>query len=173
MQEKPKASEAAAVTIRPARVADCGSILALVRELAVYERLDHLVEAREEDFRRDGFGPHPRFECLLAESAGEGLLGFALFFHGYSTFAGKATLFLEDLYLREGARRLGLGRRLVAELAALALSRGCFGLDLSVLDWNPARGFYERLGFAQHSGWLGYRLTGPALEALARTAKGG
>jgi GNAT superfamily N-acetyltransferase len=160
----------AAVTIRAAVRADAATIVRLIRELARYEDLEHHVNATEADLLRDGFGPNPRFECLLAERAGDAI-GFALFFHSYSTFEGRAGLYLEDLYVAERARGSGVGRRLMAALAAIALERGCARFDLSVLDWNPARDFYHRMGFAQTESWLPYRLQGAALEALAAEAR--
>jgi GNAT superfamily N-acetyltransferase len=152
--------------IRPAGRADAGTILRLVRELAEFENLLDHVRASEADILRDGFGEAPRFECLLAEAGGDAV-GFALYFHNYSTFEGRAGIYLEDIYVAERARGLGLGRALIARLACLALERGCARLDLSVLDWNPAREFYRRLGFEETSGWLPYRVAGNALRRLA------
>lgn len=154
------------LVIRPAGPEDAATILALVRELAAFEGLLDQVRASEADIRRDGFGPAPRFECLLAQAHGE-TVGFALFFATYSTFEGRTGLYLEDLYVRPGARGRGVGRALVARLARLALARGCARLDLSVLDWNPARDFYRGLGFAPVAGWLPYRLAGAGLRRLA------
>ena len=155
-----------ALRLRLARARDVPTILRLIRELAEFEELLSEVQASEADLWRDGFGPTPRFECLLAERGGQAV-GFALFFHNYSTFAGRPGLYVEDLYVAETARGAGIGRALLARLAAIALERGCCRLDLAVLDWNPARGFYGRLGFAQVEEWLPYRLSGPGLRALA------
>ncbi|MFC4351117.1 GNAT family N-acetyltransferase [Fodinicurvata halophila] len=164
------------IQIRPAREEDCAQILQLVKELAAFEELSDQVQATEEDLRRDGFGPSPRFECLLAEThEGSGtsptVVGFALFFLTYSTFAGRPGLYLEDIYIRETARGLGAGRQLLAWLAAIARARNCPRLDLSVLHWNPARGFYEKLGIRHQSEWLPYRLEGEYLQELADTAR--
>lgn len=164
------------IQIRPARENDCAQILQLVKELAAFEELSDQVRATEEDLRRDGFGPSPRFECLLAETyEGSGtspaVVGFALFFLTYSTFAGRPGLYLEDIYVRETARGLGAGRQLLASLAAIARERDCPRLDLSVLHWNPARGFYEKLGIRPQSEWLSYRLEGNHLQELADTAR--
>jgi GNAT superfamily N-acetyltransferase len=159
----------APVTIRLAVRADAATIVSQVRALARYENLEHHVEASEADILRDGFGAVPRFECLLAEQAGE-TVGFALFFHTYSTFAGRAGLYLEDIFVAEPARGQGLGRHLMATLAAIAVERGCARFDLAVLDWNPARDFYHRLGFAETESWLPYRLQGDALRSLAAQA---
>jgi GNAT superfamily N-acetyltransferase len=154
------------ITVRAALPEDVGTILRFVRELAVFERQPDAVKATEADLLRDGFGPQPRFEARIAELDGEPV-GFALFFHNYSTWEGRAGLFLEDIYVTESARRHGVGRRLLEDLAALALARGCARFDLSVLQWNPARRFYETLGFRHMEEWLPYRLDGPALAALA------
>ncbi len=153
-------------SIRMAGREDAATILRLIRELAAYENLLDRVRASEADILRDGFGEQPRFECLLAEQGGVAV-GFALFFHSYSTFEGRSCLYLEDLYVGEGVRSLGLGRALMARLANLATARGCARLELAVLDWNPARGFYRKLGFDHNTDWLPYRLGGARLEALA------
>jgi len=152
--------------VRPARPEDAGTILSLIRELAHYEKMLDQVRATEADIARDGFGPTPRFECLLAEVDGIAV-GFALFFHNYSTFEGCAGLYLEDVYVAPTARTAGVGRALMAYLARLAVERGCARFELSVLHWNPARRFYDRLGFTQSEDWLPYRLQGAALRALA------
>jgi ribosomal protein S18 acetylase RimI-like enzyme len=154
------------VTIRPAEASDAATIVRLVRELAEFERLAHEVRITEADVLRDGFGERPRFECLLAEVDGAAA-GFVLFLHSYSTFEGRHGIYVEDLYVSEAARGLGIGRRLMARLARIAIERDCRRLDLGVLDWNPARGFYDRLGFRHSAGWLPYRLTGDALARLA------
>ena len=153
--------------IRAAARDDAATIVRLVRELAEFEGLGHEVRAREADILRDGFGAQPRFECLLAEVDGEAV-GFALYFHNYSTFEGRAGLYLEDIYVSERARGLGLGRALMARLARLAIERGCARFELSVLHWNPAREFYRRLGFEHNADWLPYRMGGALLEALAK-----
>lgn len=157
----------AEIRIRPAEPADASVILAMVRELAIYEREPVAsVEAREEDFLRDCFGAARRCEVLIGEVDAK-VQGFALFFHNYSTWVGRAGIHVEDLFVREGARGLGLGRRLLAEVARVAIGRGCQRLDLAVLDWNPARKLYEHLGFTRQSQWLPFRL---AAEGLARLA---
>ncbi len=153
-------------TIRLAGRDDAAAILGLVRELAVYVDMLDAVRATEADILRDGFGDTPRFECLLAEQAGAAV-GFALFFHSYSTFEGRNCLYVEDLYVTERARGLGLGRALMARLAGLAIERGCARLELAVLHWNPARAFYKRLGFDHKADWLSYSLDGARLQSLA------
>jgi ribosomal protein S18 acetylase RimI-like enzyme len=156
--------------IRAATREDVGLLLDFVRELARFERAPDAVVASEADLLRDGFGPTPRFESRLA-FLDDKPAGFTLFFTTYSTWEGRPGLYLEDIFVSEWARRSGLGRRLVADLGALAVARGYRRLDLSVLDWNPARAFYERLGIGHHAGWLPYRADGAALAALARLAQ--
>jgi GNAT superfamily N-acetyltransferase len=162
-------SSPAEIRVRPALPTDAATILAMVRELAVFEREPLAsVEADEDDFLRDCFAPSPRCEVLIGEVEGAPQ-GFVLFFHNYSTWLGRAGIYVEDLYVRDAARGLGLGRKLLAEVARLAVERRCKRLELSVLDWNPARRFYEQLGFVEKIDWRGYRLTG---EAIARLAEG-
>jgi GNAT superfamily N-acetyltransferase len=156
----------APLTIRAAEPADAGTIVRLVRALAAYESLLDRVRITEADVLRDGFGEHPHFECLLAEIEGEAV-GFALFYPNYSTFDGRPGLYVEDLFVAEAARGLGVGRRLMARLAAMALERGGTRLSLAVLDWNPARDFYHRLAFSKVEEWLPYQLSGAALALLA------
>ena len=157
----------AEITLRFATAEDAGILLALVRELAVFEKAPDAVLATEADFRQHGFGPEPRFEALLA-FVDERPAGFALFFPNFSTWLGKPGLYLEDVFVSEWARKLGVGRRLMARLAAIAVERGWGRLDFWVLHWNPARGFYHRLGFRHMEEWLPYRAEGEALLKLAR-----
>lgn len=157
------------VVVRPAEASDAATIVRLVRELAEYEGLLDQVRLSEADVLRDGFGERPRFACLLAEVDGAPA-GFALYFDTYSTFEGRAGIFVEDLYVAESARGLGIGRRLLAYLAKIAVERDGRRLNLSVLQWNPARGFYERLGFRHSADWLPYQLSGDALARLADDA---
>ena len=154
------------VTIRSAEASDAATIVRLVRELADFEGLLDQVRLTEADVLRDGFGERPRFECLLAEVDGAPV-GFALYFEDYSTFEGRPGIFVEDLYVAEAARGLGIGQQLLARLAQVAIERDYRRLDLMVLHWNPARGFYERLGFRHSADWLPYRVTGEALARLA------
>jgi GNAT superfamily N-acetyltransferase len=155
-----------AVTLRFATAEDAGLLLQLIRELAAYERAPEAVVATEDDLRRHGFGSDRRFEALLAFVDGE-LAGFALFFPDFSTWRGLPGLFLEDLYVREWARGRGVGRRLIARLAAIAIERDWPALRLNVLEWNPARKFYQRLGIEARSAWVPYGATGTALRRLA------
>src|SRR4029077_1782060 len=154
------------VTLRFATAEDVGLLLQLIRELAAYEKAPGAVVATEEDLRRHGFGSERRFEALLALVDGEPA-GFALFFPDFSTWRGRPGLFLEDLYVREWARGRGVGRRLIARLAAIAIQRDWPALRLNVLDWNPAREFYQRLGIEARNAWVPYRATGAALRRLA------
>jgi GNAT superfamily N-acetyltransferase len=127
------------------------------------------VRLTEADVLRDGFGARPLFEVLIAELDGVPV-GFALFFAHYSTWEGRASLYLEDLFVEEPARGRGLGRALLAALAQLAVERDAPRIDLSVLDWNPTREFYHRLGMAHMTEWLPYRMTDEAIERLASEA---
>ena len=160
----------AGITIRCASEADCGLVLRFVRALAAYEKKPDAVVATEDDLRRHGFGPQPRFEALIAELDGEPA-GFALFFPDFSTWAGRPGLFLEDFFVSDWARGRGVGRALFARLAVIAVERGWAGLRLNVLDWNPARGFYHRLGLAHRGEWLSYGADEPALRRLAAEDK--
>lgn len=159
-----------ATLIRPARPEDAATIVELVRALAVYENEPLTsVKLTPEDVLRDGFGAEKRFEALIAELGGRPV-GFALYFHNYSTWEGRAGLYVEDLFVLEEARGHGLGRQLITALAAIADARGCRRLDLNVLDWNPTRDFYHRLGISHMKEWLPYRLTQPALAKLGAEA---
>jgi GNAT superfamily N-acetyltransferase len=152
--------------IRSATIDDTKTIGELIRALAEYERLSHQVVLDEGRLGAHLFGPRPLAEVLLAEEAGE-VVGFALFFHSYSTFLARPGLYLEDLFVRPAHRRKGHGRALLAAVARLAVERGCGRLEWSVLDWNaPSIAFYRSLGAVPKDGWTTYRLTGDALAAL-------
>ena len=159
------------VTLRFATADDVGLLLQLIRELAAYERAPGAVVATEDDLRRHGFGPEPRFEALLAFVRDEPA-GFALFYPDFSTWLGRPGLFLEDLYVKEWARRRGVGRRLMTRLAVIAVERDWPALHFNVLDWNPARGFYRRLGIERRSEWLPHSASGEALRRLAAQDRG-
>lgn len=155
------------VTIRPAAVHEVPLILQFIRDLARYEHLEDQVVATEESLRAGLFGPRPHAEVLFA-LLDEKPVGFALFFHNFSTFLGRPGIYLEDLYVQPQARGHGVGRRLLAWLAGAALDRGCGRLEWAVLDWNePSIGFYRNLGAVSMDDWRIFRLTGPALEQLA------
>lgn len=155
------------IAIRPAVEGDAEVILGLIRELAAFEHEADKVKATVDDLRRDGWGPAPVFEAMIAEMDGRPV-GFVMVFRNYSTWEGRAGLFVEDIFVREEARRYGVGRKLLAAVARLAVERGSPRVDLNVLHWNPARGFYETQGFRHLDSWLPYRLTGDAIAALAR-----
>jgi GNAT superfamily N-acetyltransferase len=156
------------VTIRAAQADETPLILQFVRELARYERLEHQVVATEAGLRATLFGPRPYAEVAFVCLDGEPV-GFALFFHNFSTFLGRPGIYLEDLFVRPECRGRGLGRRLLGWLASLAVARGCGRLEWAVLDWNePSIGFYRGLGAVPLDEWTVFRLTGEALEALAR-----
>jgi len=156
-----------AITIRAAAVGDVGVILQFIRDLAKYEHLEHEVVATEGMLREALFGSRPYAEVVLACLDGEPV-GFALFFHNFSTFLGRAGIYLEDLYVRPEARGHGVGRRLLTWLAATAVSRGCGRLEWAVVDWNePSIRFYRSLGAVALDDWTTYRVTGPALTHLA------
>jgi GNAT superfamily N-acetyltransferase len=155
------------VEIRAATEDDVPLILALIKELAEYERLSHEVVATEELLRDSLFGERRVAEALLGYLEDDPA-GFALFFHTFSTFLGRPGIYLEDLYVRPEFRGAGVGRALLVRLARLAKERGCGRLEWSVLDWNePAIGFYKGIGASPVSGWTVYRVTGEALEELA------
>jgi len=157
------------VEIRVAVEADVPVVLELIKALADYEKLTHLVSATEDDLRRWLFGPRRIAEVVLARTE-ERAVGFALFFHNFSTFLGRPGLYLEDLFVVPEWRGRGVGRRLIAHLAAIAVERGCGRMEWSVLDWNePAIRFYTSLGAAPMPEWRICRLTGDALTRAART----
>jgi GNAT superfamily N-acetyltransferase len=160
------------VTLRRTTEADVPTILELIRGIAEYERLSHEVEATEALLRRHGFGPRPVYEAILAED-GHRALGFALYFFSFSTFKARPTLYLEDLFVRPEARGRGVGRRLLAELARIAVARECGRMEWAVLDWNtPARDFYFKLGAVAMDEWTVFRMTPEAFARLAEEARG-
>jgi len=160
----------AAIAIRKATAEDVPVLLALIRGLAAYENAEDKVQADEATLRSEGFGERPAFEAILAFADGRPA-GFALYFHNFSTWVGRRGLYVEDLYVEEWARGQGLGERLLAELAATAVARGCRRLDLSVLHHNPARAFYEHVGLRHLDEWLPYRIEDEGLQRLAGRAQ--
>ena len=155
------------VQLRDATVDDVPTIARLIRALSVYEKLEGEVVMTEQRLRNNLFGKHRYAEVVLAEEGGEAI-GFALFFHNFSTFLGQPGIYLEDLFVVPEKRGGGVGKKLLAHLAQLAVERDCGRLEWSVLDWNePAIGFYERLGARPNSEWTVYRLAGQALRELA------
>ena len=154
------------IRIRFATADDAGLLLQLIGKLADYERAPNAVVATEEDLRRYGFGPERHFEALLAFIDGEAA-GFALFHPRFSTWLGRPGVYLEDLFVTQAARGKGVGRRLMTRLAAVAVERGWERIDFQVLDWNPARNFYRRLGLEHLGEWLRYGGDAAALRRLA------
>ena len=159
------------MTIRPARADDAAAIANLVRELAVYEKLEQFARATPEDFLRHLFGPRPVAEAIVAEIDGIAV-GFALWFTTFSTFRGRPGLYLEDIYVQPAHRGQGIGKALLANVARLARERGCARLEWSVLNWNaPAIGFYRSLGARPMDDWTVYRIDDEPLARLAALAR--
>jgi len=153
--------------IRPGELEDVPLIAELIRGLARYEKLEHEVVMTEEKLTDSLFGERRYAETLIAENDGEPV-GFALFFHNFSTFLAQPGIYLEDLFVVPEQRGRGVGRALLERLARVAVDRGCGRLEWAVLDWNKdAITFYERLGAKANSDWTVYRLTGQPLRALA------
>ena len=157
------------VKVRVATMADTPLILQFIRDLAEYERLLHEVEATESDIRRDLFGENPRCFCDIAEHEGRPV-GFALWFYNYSTFRGRAGIYLEDLFVRPEARGVGAGKALLRRLAQRCVDADLGRLEWAVLDWNaPSIAFYDSLGAAAMEDWTVRRLDGEALQRLAQS----
>ena len=154
------------VTVRPATVADAGLLHRFSRDLARFEDEPDAVKATPESLARDGFGADPKFAALIAERDGQPV-GFALYTFNYSVWTGARGIFVEDIWVVPEARRGGVARALMQGLAKECAANGWRRIDLNVLDWNPARGFYERIGFRWQRTWLAYRLDGAALDELA------
>ncbi len=155
------------LAIRPASHGDLPLIASLIRELAEYEKLTHEVRFDEAELGGYLFGERPYAEVLIGEVDGDPQ-GFALFFPNFSTFEGKPGIYLEDLFVRPGARGNGLGKALIASVAALAAERGCARFEWSVLDWNtPSIRFYESIGARMQGAWRIMRVEGAALGRLA------
>jgi GNAT superfamily N-acetyltransferase len=160
------------LSIRNAVPADASLILDFIRRLAEYEREPNAVVASEEDLLRDGFGPDPKYRCLIAEWDGKPS-GFAFFFFNYSTWLGRPGLYLEDLFVLPEMRGKGIGKTLLQRLAQIALEENCYGMRWQVLGWNePALKFYDTLGAAIMDEWETMRLMEPALSRLAGSADG-
>jgi GNAT superfamily N-acetyltransferase len=156
------------VTIRPARPEDVPAIVAMVHELAAFEKAPEQCHLTEPQLHAALFGPAPALFGHVARDEKGRLIGYALWFLNFSTWEGVHGIYLEDLYVRPEARGTGAGKRLLAELARICVDRGYARLDLQVLDWNPARDVYTALGFTAQDEWLPYRLTGAPLRRLAR-----
>lgn len=162
--EKPPLS--AAVAVRPATVEDVELLHRFSVDLATYEDEPAAVTSTPQTLAREGFGEDPQFAALIAERAGEPV-GFALYTFNYSVWTAARSIFIEDIWVVAEERRGGVARVLMQALARECLDKGFKRIDLNVLDWNSARGFYERLGFEWIRNWLPYRLSGEALEKLA------
>lgn len=159
--------------IRRAEKKDAPIIFALVKELSVYERLSHKVSATVELFEKYGFGENRYFNTLLVDAIQDdrtGTVGFALYFFTFSTFEGKPTLYLEDLFVKPEYRGRGIGKSLLIELAKIALERDCARMEWAVLDWNePSIKFYESLGAEPMSEWTVFRMERAAIRNLAES----
>jgi GNAT superfamily N-acetyltransferase len=156
--------------IRVATAEDVPTILALIRDLAEYERAPNEVVATKANLEEALFGARPAAEVLLGEEAGEPV-AFALFFHNFSTWMGRRGLYLEDLFVRPDVRGRGYGRALLVRLAQIAAERGCGRMEWAVLDWNePAIEFYRKLGARPNEEWTIFRLTGEGIANLAQDA---
>ncbi|MGZ3376216.1 MAG: N-acetyltransferase family protein [Phenylobacterium sp.] len=165
----PASPPASKVKVRVASPADITLILEFIRDLADYERLLHEVECTEVDLRRDLFGENPRAFCDIAEADGVPV-GFALWFYSYSTFRGRAGIYLEDLFVVPGARGVGAGKALLRRLAQRCVEADLGRLEWSVLDWNtPSIEFYDSLGAMRKEGWTVRRLYGESLAKLAES----
>lgn len=155
-----------AFSIRAATAADCGLILHFIKGIAQYEKLSHLVEATEEKIHTHLFGEKAFAECFLAFE-NDVSIGFALFFHNYSTFVSKPGIYLEDLFILPKFRGKGYGKKLFLHLVQTAYYRNCGRVEWSVLNWNkPAIDFYESLGAIAMQGWIIYRLDEARIAAL-------
>lgn len=168
-------SESTKYQLRAAAPHDLPAIVALIRELAEFEQLSHMVETTVEKLSPHLFGERPVAECVVAELPGESgapVVAFALFLTNFSTFKCRPGLYLEDLYVQPARRGLGLGKALLSHLAALAVQRGCGRFEWSVLDWNAnAIAFYQRMGATVLPDWRICRVTGDALTALGTRAE--
>jgi GNAT superfamily N-acetyltransferase len=153
--------------VRAATVDDVDLLHRFSVDLSTYEDEPNAVQATPQSLARDGFGENPQFAALIAERAGKPV-GFALYTFNYSVWTSARGIFVEDIWVVPEERRAGVARALIRALAQECAAKGFRRIDLNVLDWNPARGFYERIGFKWIRNWLPYRLSGDALEALAK-----
>ena len=154
--------------LRPAEPRDCVEIDRLIRELAVYEKLEHQKVGTPEGLHAALFGERPACEAIIAERNGRAV-GFALFFTTFSTFLARPGIYLEDVFVEPAHRGLGIGKAILRHLAALAVERGCGRFEWRVLDWNePSIRFYESLGGKVLPEWELVRMTAPEFEALAK-----
>lgn len=155
------------VSVRAAKPDDASLIVRFVRELALFEKEPvENVLMTEADVLESGFGDRPYFESLIAEIEGNPV-GMALFFHNFSTWEGRPGIYVEDVYVEEKSRGAGVGLALMRAMARLAVERDCRRVELAALDWNPAQGFYKRIGFRKQDEWDAFRLDGDDLTKLA------
>jgi len=167
MQEPVVPQPVEGVTVRFADEEDAETMLGFIRELAEYEKLADEVVTNKETLAQNLFGPQPYAECLIAESNGQPA-GFAVFFHTFSTFAGKPGLYLEDLYVKPEFRKTGIGFQLMQELAHIVLERDCVRIEWRVLDWNiPGIIFYRKFGAKPLNNWITQQLEREQIEQLA------
>jgi GNAT superfamily N-acetyltransferase len=158
------------IAIRPATINDVPLLNTLVHELAEYEHLSHETAVTEQDLARDGFGAHPKFRAVIAEWNGEAA-GYALFFEFYSTFQGRAGLFLDDIFVRPQFRKQGIGKALLDHVAGITWNERYFCMRWEVLDWNaPAIDFYQKIGASFLEEWKSACLIGDALQSAAEAA---
>jgi GNAT superfamily N-acetyltransferase len=156
------------LTIRDATAADAPLIMEMIRELAEFERELDQVDATAEDLLREGFGSNPHFRALIAEWDGKPV-AYALYFFTFSTWSGRQSLFVEDLFVRAEFRRKGIGKSLLRHMAAIARERKCYGMRWEVLNWNtPAIEFYRSLGATLQTEWFPVLLHGKAFEEFAQ-----
>ena len=156
-----------AISVRAATVDDVDLLHRFSIDLATYEDEPHAVTSTPQSLARDGFGENPQFAALIAERGGKPV-GFALYTFNYSVWTAARGIFVEDIWVAADERRGGVARALMVALARECAAKGYRRIDLNVLDWNPARGFYERIGFKWIRNWLPYRLSGEALQKLAQ-----
>jgi GNAT superfamily N-acetyltransferase len=158
------------LSIRPATIEDAALLTAMIRELAEFERLGHEMSTTEGDLVRDGFGTHPKFRAVIAEWDGRPV-GYAVFFDFYSSFQGRAGLFLDDIFVQPAFRKHGIGTALLKHVAGIAWREKYFCMRWEVLDWNKqAIQFYNNLGAVFLEEWKPSILIGDALEAAAKGA---
>ncbi|HEY8379143.1 MAG TPA: GNAT family N-acetyltransferase [Nannocystis sp.] len=155
--------------LRPAGPDDAAVIHRLIVDLATYEREPNAVVVTPDELRAQLAAARPPFECILAEDDDGDVVGFALYFHNYSTWRGRPGLYLEDLFVRPDRRGRGIGKQLLVRLAQIAVERGCARMEWAVLDWNePAIAFYRALGAQPMSEWTIFRLTDAPLRDLSQ-----
>lgn len=155
-------------TIRPARIEDCEAILALINELAAYENVLHEVVATQKDLEHTLFGNSRAAHALVGEAEDE-IISIGIYYFSYSTWLGRAGLFLDDLYVTPQYRGIGAGKAMLQRLAKIAVKNNCQRFEWNVMDWNkPAIDFYNSIGAKPQTGWIGYRLSGDALNSLGR-----